>query len=132
MGRATMTVDPAFRVAEADRRLFGSFVEHMGRCVYGGVFEPGHPAADGAGLRGDVLELTRELGVSVVRYPGGNFVSGYRWEDGVGPHDQRPTRLDLAWHSTEPNTVGTDEFMRWCAKAGVEGQSCLSHRVAIL
>ena len=115
-----MTIDPAFRIGPADRRLFGSFVEHMGRCVYGGVFEPGHPTADAHGLRGDVLDLTRELGVSVVRYPGGNFVSGYRWEDGVGPAGDRPRRLDLAWKSVETNAFGLDEFMVWARAAGVE------------
>ncbi|GAA3240576.1 alpha-N-arabinofuranosidase [Dactylosporangium siamense] len=117
---AKVTIDPAFRIGPADRRLFGSFVEHMGRCVYGGVFEPGHPTADPLGLRGDVLELTRELGVSVVRYPGGNFVSGYRWEDGVGPTGDRPRRLDLAWKSIETNAFGLDEFMVWARAAGVE------------
>jgi alpha-N-arabinofuranosidase len=117
---ANVTIDPAFPVAAVERRLFGSFVEHMGRCVYGGIFEPGHPAADALGLRGDVLELTRELGVSVVRYPGGNFVSGYRWEDGVGPVGDRPRRLDLAWKSVETNAFGLDEFMVWARTAGVE------------
>ncbi|WP_214414633.1 arabinosylfuranosidase ArfA [Sphaerisporangium fuscum] len=120
MHKAYLTIDPAFRVAPVRRRTFGTFVEHLGRCVYTGIHEPGHPTADEDGFRGDVLELTRELGVTTVRYPGGNFVSGYRWEDGVGPVAERPARLDLAWHSTEPNTVGTDEFMRWAAKAGVE------------
>jgi alpha-N-arabinofuranosidase len=115
-----VVIDPAFRIGDVDRRLFGSFVEHMGRCVYGGVYEPGHPAAGGDGLRADVLALTRELGVSVVRYPGGNFVSGYRWEDGVGPAGDRPRRLDLAWKSIETNAFGLDEFMRWTAAAGVE------------
>src|SRR6478672_8830511 len=117
---AKITIDPAFTVGPVRRRTFGAFVEHLGRCVYTGIFEPGHPAADQDGFRKDVLELTRELGVTTVRYPGGNFVSGYRWEDGVGPVDQRPVRLDLAWHSTEPNTVGVDEFAKWSAKAGVE------------
>ena len=120
MARATVTVDPAFRIAEADRKVFGSFVEHMGRCVYGGVFEPGHPSADANGFRGDVLRLTRELGVSLVRYPGGNFVSGYRWEDGIGPVGDRPRRLDLAWKTIEPNVFGLDEFMRWAKAARVE------------
>ncbi|MEV4660555.1 alpha-N-arabinofuranosidase [Micromonospora echinofusca] len=120
MRTAQLTIDPAFAVGPADRRLFGSFVEHMGRCVYGGVYEPGHPTADSRGLRGDVLELTRELGVSVVRYPGGNFVSGYRWEDGVGPVGDRPRRLDLAWKTIETNAFGLDEFMTWAAAAEVE------------
>ena len=113
-----IVIDPAFTVGKVDERLFGSFVEHMGRAVYGGIYEPGHPTADADGFRGDVLELVREMGVSLVRYPGGNFVSAYDWEDGVGP--ERPARLDLAWHSIEPNTFGTDEFMAWAARAGVE------------
>ena len=83
-------IDPAFAVADVDERLFGSFVEHMGRCVYGGIYEPGHPTADEDGCRGDVLDLVRELGVTIVRYPGGNFVSGYDWEDGIGPRDAAP------------------------------------------
>lgn len=117
---ARLVIDPAFRVGPVRRRTFGSFVEHLGRCVYTGIFEPGHPSADAGGFRTDVLDLVRELGVSTVRYPGGNFVSGYRWEDGVGPVESRPHRLDLAWHSSDPNTFGTDEFMRWAGKAGVE------------
>src|SRR3954454_5297638 len=120
MHTARLTLDPAFRIGSIDRRLFGSFVEHMGRCVYTGVFEPGHPAADELGLRTDVLVLARELGVTVVRYPGGNFVSNYRWEDGIGPREARPTRLDLAWRTIERNEVGTDAFLQWAARAGVE------------
>ncbi|MFC0624157.1 arabinosylfuranosidase ArfA [Kribbella deserti] len=120
MTSASLTIDPAFRIAPVNRRTFGSFVEHMGRCVYTGIYEPEHATADEDGFRKDVLELCRELGVSVVRYPGGNFVSGYRWEDGVGPREQRPRRLDLAWHSVETNQFGLSEFDRWCTKAGVE------------
>jgi alpha-L-arabinofuranosidase len=104
-------------VVAVSSRLFGSFVEHMGRAVYGGVYEPGHATADEHGFRGDVLGLVRELGVTIVRYPGGNFVSGYDWEDGVGP--ERPSRLDLAWRSIEPNSFGTNEFMTWARAAGV-------------
>ncbi|MFI9843909.1 alpha-N-arabinofuranosidase [Nonomuraea sp. NPDC051941] len=126
MYQAKLTLDPAFKVAPVRRRTFGTFVEHLGRCVYTGIYEPGHPSADEDGFRGDVLDLTRELGVSTVRYPGGNFVSGYRWEDGVGPVDRRPRRLDLAWHSTETNEVGVDEFVRWCRKAGVEPMMALN------
>lgn len=118
--QVTLTLNPAFRVAPVRRRTFGAFVEHLGRCVYTGIYEPDHPAADEDGFRSDVLALTRELGVSSVRYPGGNFVSGYRWEDGIGPVEDRPARHDLAWHSTEPNTVGLDEFMAWARKAEVE------------
>ncbi len=107
-------------VAPVNRRLFGSFVEHLGRCVYDGIYEPGHPSADANGFRGDVIDLVRELGSTTIRYPGGNFVSGYKWEDGIGPRDQRPVRRDLAWHSLESNQVGIDEFARWCQAAGAE------------
>ena len=116
----TIIVDPSFVLAPLDRRIFGTFVEHMGRCVYGGIYEPGHPTADQHGLRQDVLALTRELGATIVRYPGGNFLSGYNWEDGVGPRERRPKRLDLAWGSTESNEFGTNEFITWCKAAGVE------------
>ncbi|TDU87962.1 alpha-N-arabinofuranosidase [Kribbella voronezhensis] len=126
MTSASLVLDPAFRVAPVNRRIFGSFVEHMGRCVYTGIYEPGHATADEDGFRKDVLELTRELGVSLVRYPGGNFVSGYRWEDGVGPREARPRRLDLAWHSVETNQFGLAEFDRWCGKAGVEPMMALN------
>jgi alpha-N-arabinofuranosidase len=117
---ARLAVDPAFAVGPLDRRLFGSFVEHMGRCVYTGIYEPDHPAADADGFRTDVLELVRELGVTAVRYPGGNFVSNYDWEDGVGPKDDRPRKLDLAWRAVEPNQFGTDEFVAWSKRAEVE------------
>ncbi|MDU5843196.1 MAG: alpha-L-arabinofuranosidase, partial [Cutibacterium avidum] len=120
MSRATITADRDFTVGPVPRRLFGSFVEHMGRCVYSGIYEPGHPAADRNGFRRDVLELVRELGVSVVRYPGGNFVSGYRWEDGVGPVGERPRRIDGAWHSIETNAFGLHEFVDWARQADVE------------
>ncbi|MGY1832010.1 alpha-N-arabinofuranosidase [Geodermatophilus sp. SYSU D01180] len=102
------------------RRLFGAFVEHMGRGVYGGIHEPGHPEADEDGFRRDVIDLVKEMGVTTVRYPGGNFVSGFRWEDGVGPREDRPVRLNLAWHSTETNEVGLHEFASWLEKVGAE------------
>jgi alpha-N-arabinofuranosidase len=107
-------------IGATDSRLFGAFVEHLGRCVYGGIFEPGHPTADGRGFRQDVLALVRELAPTIMRYPGGNFVSGYDWEDGVGPVERRPRRLDLAWLSTETNRFGTNEFIDWCRLAGIE------------
>jgi len=107
-------------IGEADRRLFGAFIEHLGRCVYGGIFEPGHPSADSRGFRQDVLALVRELAPTIMRYPGGNFVSGYNWEDGVGSIEDRPRRLDLAWLSTESNRFGTNEFIDWCRAAQVE------------
>jgi alpha-L-arabinofuranosidase len=118
--KAHLTLDPHLTRGTVDRRLFGSFVEHLGRGVYDGIYEPGHPSADADGFREDVLALVRELGVSTIRYPGGNFVSGFRWEDSVGPRDRRPRRLDLAWHSTETNQVGLHEFHGWLGKAGSE------------
>ncbi|SDO27602.1 alpha-N-arabinofuranosidase [Microbacterium sp. ru370.1] len=118
MTTARLTLDPRFPIGAVRRRLFGGFVEHLGRHVYDGIYEPGHPEADDQGFRRDVLELVRELGVSTIRYPGGNFVSGFRWEDSVGPREQRPRRLDLAWHSTETNEIGLHEFADWLDKAG--------------
>ncbi|MDX3231879.1 alpha-N-arabinofuranosidase [Streptomyces sp. ME19-01-6] len=123
---AHLTVHPLFDVGEIDPRVFGSFVEHMGRCVYSGIYEPGHPTSDEAGFRGDVSTLIRELGVSVVRYPGGNFVSGYDWRDGIGPAADRPTRLDLAWRSLEPNLVGIDEFLPWARRNGIESMMAVN------
>jgi alpha-N-arabinofuranosidase len=120
MLNASLTVDPAFRIGTVDPRLYGSFVEHLGRCVYTGIYEPGHPTADANGFRGDVADLTRDLGVPIIRYPGGNFVSGYKWEDGIGPVGERPTRLDLAWRSIESNRVGVDEFQKWIGTVGSE------------
>lgn len=118
--KAKITLAKEFKVGEIDRRIFGSFIEHLGRAVYGGIYEPNHPTADENGFRGDVLDMVKELNVPIVRYPGGNFVSGYNWEDGVGPVENRPSRLDLAWGTTEPNTFGTNEFMKWCKKANSE------------
>jgi alpha-N-arabinofuranosidase len=109
-----------FAIGATDPRLFGSFIEHLGRCLYGGVFEPGHATADAKGFRQDVMALVRELAPTIIRYPGGNFVSGYNWEDGVGPLERRPRRLDLAWMSTETNQFGTNEFIDWCRMAGAE------------
>lgn len=120
MLRGTAAIDPAFTVGPVRRNTFGSFVEHLGRSVYTGIHDPEHPTANSDGFRQDVIDLVRELGISTVRYPGGNFVSAYRWQDGIGPVEHRPRRLDLAWHSTEPNTVGLDEFIRWCQAAAVE------------
>jgi len=109
-----------FTIAEIDNRIYGSFLEHLGRAVYTGVYEPEHPAADADGFRGDVIDLVRELAPPVVRYPGGNFVSAYNWEDGVGPRDQRPTRLDLAWRTKESNQIGLNEFADWCERVGTD------------
>ncbi|RCK70639.1 alpha-L-arabinofuranosidase [Desertihabitans brevis] len=120
MTTARVVVDRDFTVGPVPHRLFGSFVEHMGRCVYTGIYEPGHPSADEQGFRTDVLELVRELGPTVVRYPGGNFVSGYRWTDGIGPVEERPRRLEGAWHTVESNAFGLHEFVAWARTAGVE------------
>ena len=111
-------------IGETDRRLFGAFIEHLGRCVYGGIFEPGHASADHNGFRQDVLALVRELAPTIMRYPGGNFVSGYNWEDGVGPVQQRPRRLDLAWMSTESNRFGTNEFMDLNSHGARQSRDC--------
>jgi alpha-N-arabinofuranosidase len=113
-------IDVDRRLGAIDRRIFGSFVEHLGRCVYGGVYDPDSPLADANGLRSDVRAAIERLRVSQIRYPGGNFVSGYRWRDGVGPVADRPTRADLAWSSLEPNTFGTNEFVRFCRTIGAE------------
>ncbi len=126
MGTARLTLDPAFTVGRVSPRLFGSFVEHLGRCVHTGIHEPGHPAADADGLRTDVLDLVRELGVTTIRYPGGNFVSGHRWEDSVGPKDERPRRLDLAWHSTETNRFGLSEYIAFLRKLGPRAEAMLA------
>jgi alpha-N-arabinofuranosidase len=103
-----------------DPRIYGQFVEHVGRAIYGGVFEPGSPLSDAEGYRADVLELARELGPTVLRWPGGNFASGYHWRDGIGPVAHRPVRRDLAWGALEPNTFGTEEFLEYCRRLGAE------------
>lgn len=120
MPRTHLVLDSAFTVGPVRRRLFGGFVEHLGRHVYDGIHEPAHVTADEHGFRKDVIDLVKELGVTTIRYPGGNFVSGYKWEDGVGPVEQRPRRLDLAWHSTETNEVGLHEFQQWLDSVGSE------------
>jgi alpha-N-arabinofuranosidase len=109
------------RVAmDFDRRLLGSFLEHLGRAIYTGVYQPGSSMADAKGFRTDVVREIKELGVPIVRYPGGNFVSGYNWLDGVGPKQQRPTVLERAWNSLETNQFGTNEFIEWCRMTGAE------------
>ena len=117
MRKAKLIADKDFKRAQIDERIYGSFIEHLGRAVYGGIYQPGHPLADEEGFRTDVLDLVRKLVVPVVRYPGVNFVSSYRWEDGIGPAALRPKRLDLAWKSLETNEVGVHEFANWCKKA---------------
>lgn len=111
--RAKMILDRAFQISRIDERIYGSFIEHLGRAVYGGIYQPGHPAADSCGFRQDVVQLVKELNVPIIRYPGGNFVSNFYWEDSVGPVEERPRRLELAWRSMEKNEIGVNEFSRW-------------------
>ena len=118
--KVSVVAHPQFVVADIDPRLYGSFIEHLGRAVYTGIYEPGHTTADENGMRKDVIDLVKELDVPIVRYPGGNFVSAYNWEDGVGPKEERPVRLDLAWHTSESNEVGLHEFADWCVSANTE------------
>jgi len=117
---AHVIVDSTQRVADLDRRLFGSFLEHLGRAVYGGIYEPGSKFADANGFRKDVLEEIRTLGVPIIRYPGGNFVSGYHWLDGVGPKQNRHPVLDRAWNTLESNQFGINEYVTWCHAVGSE------------
>ncbi len=118
--QARITVENGNVIGTVEKNVFGSFVEHLGRSVYYGIYEPDHPKADELGFRKDVAELVRELRVPIIRYPGGNFVSSYRWEDGVGPVAERPARLDPNWRAIETNRVGVNEFSTWCKRAGAE------------
>lgn len=120
MAKASIIINKDFQKGKIDERIYGSFVEHMGRVVYGGIYEPGHALADEDGFRTDVLEKVRDMGVTAVRYPGGNYVSCYDWRDSVGPAKKRPRRLEIAWRAIETNEFGINEFMRWAKKAGVE------------
>lgn len=124
--QAKLIIDKHFIISDIDKRIYGSFIEHLGRAVYEGIYQPGSPFADDAGLREDVIKLIRELNVPVVRYPGGNFVSGYHWEDGVGPKNARPEKTDLAWFVVEPNDFGTNEFMDWTKKSGTEAMMAVN------
>ncbi|MGH2330709.1 alpha-N-arabinofuranosidase [Thermoanaerobacter mathranii] len=118
--KVKMILDKDFKIGKVDDRIYGSFIEHLGRAVYGGIYEPDHPEADEMGFRKDVIELVKELKVPIVRYPGGNFVSGYNWEDGIGPRELRPKRLELAWRSIETNEIGINEFVEWAKRVNTE------------
>ncbi len=120
MKNAKMILDKDYQISKIDKRIYGSFIEHLGRAVYTGIYEPGHPTADKLGFRKDVIDLVKKLNVPIVRYPGGNFVSGFNWEDSIGPRELRPKRLDLAWKTTETNEVGLHEFCQWAKEAGSE------------
>ncbi len=117
---ARVYVDSRRVTAPLDRNLFGSFLEHLGRAIYEGVYDPGSKLSDTNGFRKDVIGEIRQMGVPIVRYPGGNFVSGYNWLDGVGPRESRPRVLDKAWNAINTNQFGTNEFMAWCKAAGTE------------
>jgi alpha-L-arabinofuranosidase len=121
-----IAIAPARTLGTIDPKVFGGFVEHLGRCIYGGLYEAGSPLADERGFRKDVLGLLRELRLGVLRWPGGNFVSNYHWTDGIGPKAERPRRPELAWGGEEPNTFGTDEFLAYCAELGTEPYICLN------
>lgn len=115
--KAKVSIDLSKTISKIDDRIYSSFIEHLGRAVYGGIYEPGHETADDMGFRQDVLKLIKELKVPMVRYPGGNFVSGYNWEDGTGDKALRPKKMELAWNSIETNEVGIDEFQEWAKRA---------------
>ncbi len=118
--KAEITVNKNYVIDKIDKRIYGSFIEHLGRAVYEGIYEPDHPTADKSGFRRDVIELVKQLDIPIIRYPGGNFVSGYNWEDGIGDKSKRPTRQELAWESIETNQVGIDEFQEWAKLVGAD------------
>lgn len=118
--KAKLSLVKEFKIGDVDPNIFSSFIEQLGRAVYTGIYEPEHPTADSQGLRGDVMNLVKDLKVSLVRYPGGNFLSGYDWKDGIGPKESRPVRLDRAWHTIETNEFGIDEFVDWAKKSGTQ------------
>ncbi len=123
---ARLLIDTERRLGTIDPNLYGSFIEHLGRCIYGGIYDEGSPLADADGLRKDVLEAARKMRVTQLRWPGGNYVSGYHWQDGIGPKDSRPARYDLAWFERESNRYGTDEFIATCRKLGAEPYICVN------
>ncbi|MBR2375259.1 MAG: alpha-N-arabinofuranosidase [Clostridia bacterium] len=116
--KAKIVVNLHYFIGDIDNRIYGSFIEHVGRAVYGGIYEPTHSTADENGFRQDVMEMVKQIGVPIIRYPGGNFLSGYNWMDGIGDKAKRPQRLDLAWRAIETNQVGIDEFQEWAKRVG--------------
>ncbi len=119
MKNAKLFLNRSFKIGNVERNLFGAFAEHMGRCIYEGIYQPGNPNSDENGFRKDVIELVKKLGITLVRYPGGNMVSAYKWEDGIGPLEKRPVRLEPAWKNIEDNSFGTNEFIEWTKKTGI-------------
>src|SRR5213593_3318219 len=123
---ARIKIDTDRTIGEVDPHLFGNFAEHLGRMIYGGLYEEGSPLSDSNGYRLDVMKAVQELNVSILRWPGGNFASGYNWKDGIGPKDQRPVRIDLAWNDLESNRFGTDEFLKYCEHLKIEPYICIN------
>src|SRR5438067_4574718 len=121
---AHITIDPDRVIGQIDPKIYGNFIEHLGRCIEGGVFEEGSPLSDTNGFRRDVLDAAKKLNVTVLRWPGGNFSSNYHWKDGIGPRDQRPRRLEMAWGTVESNRFGTHEFLQYAERLGAEPYIC--------
>jgi alpha-L-arabinofuranosidase len=125
-GVTRIKVDPRRRIGEVDPRIYGGFIEHLGRCIYGGIFEEGSPLSDDRGFRKDVLRALDQLGLTSLRWPGGLFANGYHWEDGIGPRASRPRRFDAAWRDEDSNRFGTDEFIEYCRALGTEPAICVN------
>lgn len=123
---AKIKIDLDRKLGKVDRRIYGGFIEHLGRCIYGGIYEENSPLSDAHGFRKDVMEAVHPLHLPLLRWPGGNFVSGYHWLDGVGPKEKRPRKVDLAWFSEESNRFGTDEFMQYCRTIDTEPYLCVN------
>jgi alpha-N-arabinofuranosidase len=126
MKKAVITIDRKYIIGDVDKRIYGSFLEHLGRCIYGGIYDPGNRLSDGRGFRKDVISLIKDIGVPIVRYPGGNFVSGYNWEDGTGPREKRPVTAELAWFALETNQFGVDEFADWVKAADTQAMMAVN------
>lgn len=122
--RARVKIDTERVIDDIDPKIYGNFVEHLGRCIEGGIFDEGSPLSDTNGYRRDVLDAVKKLGVSILRWPGGNFSSNYHWKDGIGPRDHRPPRLEMAWGTVESNRFGTHEFLNYCEMLGTEPYIC--------
>ena len=120
MQKALQIVDRNYVISAIDERIYGTFLEHLRSIIYGCMYNPEHRSADDQGFRRDVMELFKELKTTFIRYPGGNFVSGYHWMDGIGPKKKRPLRMNLAWNQEESNQIGIDEFYDYCKKLGVD------------
>src|SRR5947209_19843655 len=125
-------IDLDRQVGQVDRRIYSGFIEHLGRCIYGGIYEEDSPLSDAHSFRKDVVEALRPLHLPLVRWPGGNFVSGYHWTDGIGPLEERPRRFDLAWFAEESNRFGTDEFIQYCRALDTEPYVCVNMRTGTL